>query len=381
MIRLLILGSTGSIGMSTLELVRSFPDKFKIVGLSVNNNIDELEKQINEFNPQTVVVGDIGKAVELKRRICNVCTILIGTEGLLEITKQDNYDILVTAIVGFVGLAPTIEAIKLKKRIALANKETLVVAGEIIISLCKEYGAELIPVDSEHSAIFQCLIGEEKKNINKIILTASGGPFLGKLKSELENVSIEEALNHPNWKMGSKITIDSATMMNKGLEVIEAYWLFLLPKEKIEVVIHPQSIIHSMVEFCDGSIKAQLSSPNMKLPILFALSYPDRIDYNGVPTDLKKISNLTFFEPDFDKFVCLKMAYDTIVAGGTAPCILNAANEVAVERFLHGKIKFTQISGLIQDALNSISNHKIVDLNSVLDADRKTREHLNRKFN
>jgi 1-deoxy-D-xylulose-5-phosphate reductoisomerase len=381
MTRLLILGSTGSIGKSTLELVRSFPDKFEIAGLSVNTNIDELEKQIKEFKPRTVVVRDEHKAAELTSRIGSSCKVFTGNEGLLEITKQDNYDVFVMALVGFAGLAPTIEAIKLRKRIALANKETLVVAGEIIINLCKKHNVELIPVDSEHSAIFQCLIGEENKNISKIILTASGGPFLNKCKTEFDSISIEEALNHPNWKMGSKITIDSATMMNKGLEVIEAFWLFHLPKEKIEVVIHPQSIIHSMVEFCDGSIKAQLSTPDMKLPILFALTFPDRYIYNGVATNFKKIGSLSFFEPDFNKFVCLKMAYDAIAEGGTAPCILNAANEVAVDKFLKGKIKFTQIPVIIQEALNNISNHTIVDLDSVLEADLKTRELLTKMFN
>lgn len=379
--KLLILGSTGSIGKSTIDIVRSFPDQFEIVGLSVNNNIEELERQIKEFHPKTVVVRDGQKAAELSKRVGSVCEVLSGDKGLLEMSSQNNYDIFVAAIVGFVGLAPTIEAIKLKKRIALANKETLVVAGEIIISLCEKYGAELIPVDSEHSAIFQCLIGEQKNNVSKIILTASGGPFLNKSFAELKTVTIEEALNHPNWKMGSKITIDSATMMNKGLEVIEAFWLFHLPKEKIDVAIHPQSIIHSMVEFCDGSIKAQLSTPDMKLPILFALTYPDRFVYNRVETNLKKVGSLSFFEPDFDKFVCLKMAYEAIDAGGSAPCILNAANEIAVDKFLKGKIKFTQIPVLIQEALNKISNHTIVNLDSVIEADFKTRKLLNEMFN
>ena len=247
--KILVLGSTGSIGINTLEIARTFPDKLEIVGLSVNNNIELLQKQISEFHPTAVAVRDKKSAAELRNRIGNSCEILIGDEGLLELTRRGNYDILLSALVGFAGLAPTIEAIKLKKRIALANKETLVTAGEIIIDLCKKYGAELIPVDSEHSAIFQSLIGEDKNNIKKIILTASGGPFLNKNKSELENVTIKDALNHPNWKMGNKITIDSATMMNKGLEVIEAFWLFNLPKEKIEVLVHPQSVIHSMVEF------------------------------------------------------------------------------------------------------------------------------------
>ena len=300
---------------------------------------------------------------------------------MLEISSRDNYDILVTAIVGFAGLAPTINAIKLKKRIALANKETLVVAGELIINLCKEYGVDLIPVDSEHSAIFQCLNGENKSEINKILLTGSGGPFLNKDKKEFEKVTVEEALNHPNWKMGNKITIDSATMMNKGLEIIEAFWLFNLPKDKIEVVIHPQSIIHSMVEFCDGSIKAQLSTPDMKLPILYALSYPERLEYRAISTDFKKIGQLTFFAPDFDKFVCLQLAYDVISEGGTAPCILNAANEIAVERFLSGKIKFTQIPDMIKDALDAVNNHSKAEIETIFESDRKTRQYLNRKYN
>lgn len=379
--KLLVLGSTGSIGKSTIDLARNFKEKFEIVGLSTNGSIDELEKQIKEFGTKTVVVKDILKAEELRKRIGSTCEVLSGDEGLLEITKRDNYDILVTALVGFAGLAPTIEAIKLKKRIALANKETLVVAGELIINLCKEYGAELIPVDSEHSAIFQSLVGEEQKHINKIILTASGGPFLNKNKNDFESVTIEEALNHPNWKMGNKITIDSATMMNKGLEVIEAFWLFQLPKEKIEVIIHPQSIIHSMVEFTDGSIKAQLSSPDMKLPILYAFTYPERVKYTGVLTDFKKIAQLTFFEPDFDKFVCLKVAYEAIDEGGTAPCILNAANEIAVEYFLKSKIKFSHIPELIQFALDSIPAEKIVDLEKIFQTDYITRELLYKKFN
>jgi len=372
--KLLILGSSGSIGKNTIELVRAFPEEFEIVGLSVNQNTEELEKQINEFKIKTVVVNDDDKATELKNLIGNKCEILSGDKGLIEIVKRNNYDILVTALVGFAGLAPTIEAIKLKKRIALANKETLVVAGELIINLAKKYGVEILPVDSEHSAIFQCLIGEDKNHINKIILTASGGPFLKKKKEELANVTIEEALNHPNWKMGNKITIDSATMMNKGLELIEAFWLFQLPKEKIEIIIHPQSVIHSMVEFVDGSLKAQLSSPDMKLPILYALSYPSRFDYSGVTTNLKKIANLTFFEPDFDKFVCLKIAYDVISEGGTSPCILNAANEIAVDSFLKGKIKFTQIPELIETALNKIEKKNIFELDDVFETDFKTRE-------
>lgn len=377
---ILLLGSTGSIGLSTLEIIRSMPDQFKITGLSVNNNTDKLEEQIKEFKPSRVVVTNEVEAEKLREKIGSSCEVLSGEKGLIEITRQSDYDILLSAIVGFAGLRPTIEAIVRKKRIAIANKETLVVAGELIINLCNEYKAELIPVDSEHSAIFQSLTGENNSSINKILLTASGGPFLNKSKKELENVSVAEALNHPNWKMGNKITIDSATMMNKGLEVIEAFWLFNLPKHKIEVVIHPQSIIHSMVEFVDGSIKAQLSTPDMKLPILYALSYPERYTYGGVGTDLKKIGQLTFFEPNFNKFECLKLAYDVIEEGGTAPCILNAANEIAVEKFLSGKIKFLQIPELIKTALCEIEIDKHVNLDSVINCDFKTREFLNIKY-
>lgn len=378
--KILILGSTGSIGVNTIEIVRSFPEKFEIIGLTANNNIELLRKQIEEFHLKVVVVRDAAKANEFKAQIGNRCEILTGDEGLIEITKRGNYDILVSALVGFAGLAPTIEAIKLKKRIALANKETLVTAGKIVIDLCKKYNAELIPIDSEHSAIFQCLNGENEKSINKIILTASGGPFLDKTKKDLEKVTIEDALKHPNWKMGSKITIDSATMMNKGFEVIEAYWLFNLPKEKIEVIIHPQSIIHSMVEFNDGSIKAQLSTPDMKLPIIYALTFPERYYFNAVQTDFKKIKQLTFFEPDFDKFACLKIAYDVIGEGGTSSCVLNAANEVAVDKFLSGKIKFTQIPEIITDALNSINNIHNADLETIFEFDFKTRDYLTKKY-
>jgi len=377
--KILLLGSTGSIGINTLNVVRAFPDKFQITGLTANENIEELEKQIKEFSPSLAAVRDQQKANELQNKL-NKTRIISGEEGLLEIIKEGNYDILVSAIVGFAGLKPIIEAIKLNKRIALANKETLVVAGKLITELSLKHKSQIIPIDSEHSAIFQCLVGEEKASINKLILTASGGPFLDRNNNELEKVTIDEALNHPNWKMGNKITIDSATMMNKGLEVIEAYWLFGLPKEKIEVIVHPQSVIHSMIEFIDGSIKAQLSTPDMKLPILYALSYPDRYNYNPVVTDLKKIQTLTFFEPDFDKFTCLKLAYSVIDSGDLAPCILNAANEVAVELFLNGKIRFLDIPNLIEEALNKHSTSGMADLESIVGCDLTIRNFLTRKF-
>jgi len=377
--KILILGSTGSIGINALNVIRELPEYFVVEALTVNTCIDELEKQIHEFKPSAVVVRNKEKSAELKRRINNKCEILSGDEGLIEITRRGNYDILLSSLVGFAGLAPTIEGIKQKKRIALANKETLVVAGELIINLCKKYNAELIPVDSEHSAIFQCLVGEKNSEIKKLILTASGGPFFN--KENLTEVTVAEALNHPNWKMGNKITIDSATMMNKGLEVIEAHWLFNLAKENIEVIIHPQSIIHSMVEFIDGSIKAQLSAPDMKLPIQYAFSYPDRFVSSFVNTNFSKLQQLTFYEPDLNKFKCLKLAYDVMEQAGTTPCILNAANEVAVEKFLKGKIRFTQIPEIINEALNKIENHKTPGLETIFECDRQTREFVNGIYN
>ena len=379
--KILILGSTGSIGVNTLTVVDEFKDEFEIAGLSANENIDLLQKQISKFSPKTVVVKNQTKAAELKSRMNGTVEILSGEEGLLEITRRGEYDILVSSLVGFAGLGPTVEAIKLKKRIALANKETLVSAGEIVTRLCAEYGVELLPIDSEHSAIFQCLVGESEKDIFKLILTASGGPFLNKSTHDLKDVKIEEALNHPNWKMGNKITIDSATMMNKGFEVIEAHWLFKLPKEKIDVVIHPQSIIHSMVEFVDSSIKAQLSLPDMKVPIQYALTYPKRLQSRFVETNFPKIHKLTFFEPDFVKFPCLKLAYDAIGTGGTAPCTLNAANEIAVSLFLDGKIKFIQIPELIESVLNKTEIKYNPDIETIFDNDRQTREYLKKVYN
>ena len=374
--RIAILGSTGSIGVNALNVIREFKDLFSVFALTVNSKIDLLEKQILEFNPKVVVVKDKVKAEELRKRIGNKCEVLSGDEGLIKIASANDYEILLTALVGFAGLAPTVEGIKKRKRIALANKETLVVAGELIVELCKKYNTEIIPVDSEHSAIFQVLVGENQKEINKLILTASGGPFREFSKNELMNVTVEQALKHPNWSMGSKITIDSATMMNKGLEVIEAHWLFHLPKEKIEVIVHPQSIIHSMVEFIDGSIKAQLSLPDMKLPIQYAFSYPQRLIIKYEETNFAKLQNLSFYEPDLVKFECLKLAYDVMESGGTAPCILNAANEIAVERFLRKEIKFLEIADTIKLALDKIENHKSPNMETIFECDRQTREFL-----
>ncbi len=378
--KILILGSTGSIGVSTLDVVRNFKDSFEIVGLTANSNIELLEKQVREFKPKFIVVRNKNKAEEIKKSLATICDVLSGDEGLVELTKTCDFDILVSSLVGFSGLAPTIEGIKRGKRIALANKETLVAAGQIVMQLAKQHNAEIIPVDSEHSAIFQCLVGEQNKTIEKLIITASGGPFLNKSIEEIENVTVEEALNHPNWEMGNKITIDSATMMNKGLEVIEAHWLFNLPKDKIDVVVHPQSIIHSMVEFIDGSIKAQLSLPDMKLPIQYALTYPERFKSSFVNTNFSTLKELTFFEPNLVKFKCLKLAIDSMEQGGTSACILNAANEVAVAKFLNRQIKFTQIPDLIDYSLNNIETKFNIDYETILECDRHTRE-VSHKFN
>jgi 1-deoxy-D-xylulose-5-phosphate reductoisomerase len=372
--KVLILGSTGSIGINTLNVIRNFPDTFQISTLAVNSKIDLLESQVREFNPGTVVVRDEKAGMELKKRVAGKCEVLIGERDLIEAAKNLDYDIFVGAMVGFCGLAPTLEAIKRGKIIALANKETLVVAGEIVTKLCSQYKAKLIPIDSEHSAIFQCIEGGKINQVEKIFLTASGGPFLNKNKSSLASVTVKEALNHPNWKMGNKITIDSASMMNKGLEIIEAYWLFGVEKEQIEVVIHPQSIIHSMVQYIDGSVKAQLGLPDMKLPIQYALTYPERLPNKFPRLNLAQIGNLTFFPPDLEKFECLMLAYNALKIGGTAPCIMNAANEIAVNKFLNGKIKFSHIPKLISTALEKIENRRSSDIDAIFECDKETRE-------
>jgi 1-deoxy-D-xylulose-5-phosphate reductoisomerase len=374
--KVFVLGSTGSIGVNCLNVINNLKHDFEVTGLTVNSNTELLLEQIREFKPKVVVVRDENAARNLLGKIPKGCELLIGEEGLVKAALKTEYDIFMGAMVGFAGLAPTLEAIKRGKRIALANKETLVVAGEIVTKLVLENSAEIIPVDSEHSAIYQCLVGENLEEVEKLILTASGGPFREKDKSFFETATVDEALNHPNWKMGSKITIDSATMMNKGLEVIEAHWLFGLPADKIEVVIHPQSIIHSMVQFVDGSMKAQLGLPDMKLPIQYALTFPERVRNNFDRTDLSAIGSLTFYEPDLTKFECLKLAFDALNSGGTAPCILNAANEVAVSKFLHKEIKFSHIPLLINKALDKVESVISPDLGTVFECDRVTREYV-----
>ncbi len=369
-----ILGSTGSIGKNSLEVIAQFPDKFRLTSLTTNTNIDLLERQIARFKPVSVAVLNESAAAELKHRLNGSINVFSGIQGLQELARQDGSDIVINSLVGFAGLQPTIEAIKQGKTIALANKETLVVAGELISSLVKQYNTTLVPIDSEHSAILQCLAGENASNVSKLILTASGGPFLNLDKSQFETITVEAALKHPNWNMGSKITIDSATLMNKGLEVIEAHWLFNLPAEKIEVVIHPQSIIHSMVEFVDGSVKAQLGVPDMKLPIQYALTYPERFAAEHPRVDFVKVREMTFFAPDMEKFPCLRLAYEALRTGGTAPAIMNAANEVAVELFLKKAIRFTQIPELIERALRTIPVQREASLETIIEADRLARE-------
>ena len=368
-----ILGSTGSIGKNSIEVIANFPDQFKVSYLTVNNNIDALCDQVRRFRPKGVVVLDRSAAEECRKRFDGSTEVLAGEEGLEEIVQRDDVDVVISSLVGFAGLKPTIAAIKAKKKIALANKETLVAAGEIIMQLVKETGALLIPVDSEHSAIFQCLAGESASSVDRIILTASGGPFLNTSKEKLHKVSVEQALNHPNWKMGNKVTIDSATLMNKGLEVIEARWLFGTPPERIDVVIHPQSVIHSMVEFIDGSVKAQLGVPDMKIPIQYTLTYPERAASHFARVDFPKLREMTFYPPDLDRFQCLQLAYDALDEGGTMPAALNAANEAAVKRFLEGRISFLQIPETIRRTMEHHTVTAHPGLEDIIAADASAR--------
>ncbi len=369
-----ILGSTGSIGTQTLEVIDRLGN-IKVWALSTNKRIDLLEQQIRKYRPIIAAVMDEKSALELKKRVVDTDTeIVTGQEGLISVSTVSQAQMVVTSVVGIVGLIPTLEAIWAGKHIALANKETLVTAGEIVIDQAKKHNVSILPVDSEHSAIFQCLQGNKKKEyISKLILTASGGPFLNRKIDELTNITPCEALKHPKWNMGNKISIDSATLMNKGLEVIEAKWLFGMDVNQIQVVIHPQSIIHSMVEYVDGSIIAQLGLPDMKLPIQYALSYPDRIDSNNATLNLFEHNTLTFMPPDITNFKCLELAYQALEKGGTMPAVLNAVNELAVEFFLMGKIPFLQIAALIEEVMNNHKNILAPSLDDILEADQWAR--------
>lgn len=370
-----ILGSTGSIGVSTLEIVAAFPERYRIVSLTAGSNIALLKKQIRQFRPQVVAVADESAAQQLRDEMgADGPEILTGVDGLVCCATHPAADMLVSAIVGAAGLVPTMAAVCAGKDIALANKEILVAAGELFMAEVERQGVRLIPVDSEHSAIFQSLAGQRGQDVRRLILTASGGPFRNTSLDGLQRVGLADALAHPNWEMGQKITIDSATMMNKGLEVIEARWLFNLPAKQIAVHIHPQSIVHSLVEYCDGAVIAQLGIPDMKTPIAYALSWPERLPLKQNPLDLCRCNDLSFSEPDLERFACLGLAYQALEKGGTCPAVMNAANEVAVAAFLQEKIEFLQIPEIITQVMNLHEAQTITTLDQVLKADSWGRE-------
>ena len=378
--KIAILGSTGSIGTQTLEIVRTNKD-IKVTALAAGRNIDLLEKQIREFEPKLAAVWSEELASELKSRVRDMqVEILAGMDGLLAVASEQESEILVTAIVGMIGILPTIEAIKAGKNIALANKETLVTAGHIIMPLAGQYHVSILPVDSEHSAIFQSLQGGQRKALHKILLTASGGPFRGKKKEELENIQVEDALKHPNWAMGRKITIDSSTMVNKGLEVIEAKWLFGVTVDQIQVVVQPQSIIHSMVEYEDGAVIAQLGTPDMKLPIQYALYYPERRYLPGDRLDFGQLSRITFEKPDMETFYGLKLAIEAGKKGGSLPTVFNAANEKAVALFLDRKIRYLQISEIIRGCMENHKNIADPSVEEILKTEQETYEFIKNRW-
>ncbi len=367
-----ILGSTGSIGTQTLEIVREYSEDLQVVVLAAGSNVKLLEDQMREFKPEVVVMYSPEAAADLRVRTADLnIPVLSGMEGLLEVSVWESMSVLVTALVGMIGIRPTIAAIKAGKDIALANKETLVTAGHIIMPLAKEWGVSILPVDSEHSAVFQALQGEKRSQLSKILLTASGGPFRGRSLEELRSIQVEDALKHPNWSMGRKITIDSATLVNKGLEVIEAKWLFDVSLEQIQVVVHPQSIIHSMVDYVDGGIMAQLGTPDMKLPIQYALFYPDRRPLGGKRVDFYELAQITFEQPDMETFRGLKLAYQAARIGGSMPTVFNAANEKAVALFLDKQISFLQIPELIEI---SMEKHQVIQnptVEEILEAEQQ----------
>ena len=373
--RLAILGSTGSIGVNTLDIVRRFPEKFEVVSLSAGLNIQLLKKQILQFRPKLVSVLNKELSETLQRELPNVTVEMVhGVEGLIQVATHPEVDLVVSAIVGAVGLIPTLSAIKTGKVIALANKESLVMAGKLMMVEANRNHAQILPVDSEHSAIFQSLLGHQREDVHCLILTASGGPFLNLPLKKFQEVTVREALNHPHWEMGKKITIDSASLMNKGLEVIEAHWLFNIPIEKIVVQIHPQSVVHSMVKYIDGSIIAQMGIADMRIPISYALSFPHRLPLDLPPLDLSRIGGLTFFPPDPERFPCLRLAYRSLEIGETMPAILNAANEIAVNAFLEGSLKFTGVPLLLQRVMEEHEVKSVHTIEDILRADQWARE-------
>ncbi len=380
--KIVLLGSTGSIGTQTLDVVRNNSKELEVVGLAANTRVEMVEKQVREFKPQYVCMFDENAAKDLKQRLSDIdIEVYSGMEGLLEIVSVPEADTVLTAVVGMIGIRPTIKAIESGKDIALANKETLVCAGHIIMPLAAKMGVKILPVDSEHSAIFQSLNGEPKDKVEKILLTASGGPFRGKKKAELENMTAADALKHPNWDMGPKVTIDSSSLVNKGLEVMEARWLFDVSLDNIQVLVHPQSIVHSAVQYVDGAVIAQLGVPDMKLPIQYALFYPDRRPMAEKRLDLFELGSLTFEKPDIETFRGLKLAFDAAYAGGSMPTVFNAANEMAVRRFLKGDIRYLEIYDMIEEAME---HHKRVDnpdVDAILLAEKETYEFLGGKYN
>jgi len=378
--KLILLGSTGSIGTQTLDVVRANREELEVIGLAANSNVELVEKQAREFRPKVITMYDPKAAKDLRIRLVDMpVEILEGMEGLINMVQVPEADTVLTAVVGMIGIRPTIAAIESHKDIALANKETLVTAGHIIMALAKENNVSILPVDSEHSAIFQALNGEPKRKLEKILLTASGGPFRGKKREELVNMTASDALKHPNWSMGPKVTIDSASLVNKGLEVMEAKWLFDVDLDQIQVVVQPQSIIHSMVQYVDGSVMAQLGVPDMKLPIQYALFYPDRVFMDEKRLDFYELGSITFEKPDTDTFVGLKLAYDAARTGGSMPTVFNAANEMAVKMFLQEKIKFLEIYDMISEAM---AHHKVVinpSVDEILIAESETYDYLGSK--
>jgi 1-deoxy-D-xylulose-5-phosphate reductoisomerase len=380
--RVALLGSTGSIGVQTLEVIRSHAERFEVEVLTAQNNADLLIQQALEFTPNAVVICNEAKYLLVKDALePKGIKVYTGNRALAQVVEMDTIDVVLTALVGYAGLIPTVHAIEAGKNIALANKETLVVAGELITQLAKRKGVNIYPVDSEHSAIFQCLVGEFHNPIERLILTASGGPFRGKNRDFLKTVTKEQALKHPNWDMGAKITIDSASLMNKGLEVIEAKWLFGVTASQIEVVVHPQSIVHSLVQFEDGSIKAQLGLPDMRIPIQFALTYPDRYPSDFPRFDFAQYPTLNFEKPDRETFRNLQLAYDALEKGGNAACVLNASNEVAVDAFLKDRIGFLEMSDIINETLNAVDFVKQPSLEDFIETDEKSRIITNELIN
>ena len=370
-----ILGSTGSIGVQALDVIRQHPDLYEVYCLTANNSVDKLAEQAREFNPAAVVIANTAHYDKLVSLLADRPDIKVyaGTEALNEIVEAQPIDAVLASMVGFSGLVPTIRAIKARKKICLANKETLVVAGELILKLVEQYHVDLLPVDSEHSAIFQCLVGEDINKVDKLLLTCSGGPFRQYTYEQLQQVTAEDALKHPTWRMGAKITIDSASLMNKGFEVMEARWLFGIPAERIEVLIHPQSVVHSGVQFIDGAVKAQLGVPDMRLPIQYAFSYPQRLNIDGDRLDLFKTQHLDFIEPDVNKFRCLGLAYEAIRQGGNMPCILNAANEVVNLAFREGRCTFTGMADVIEKTMQQASFDSNITLDTYLQTDTEAR--------